>query len=147
MDLVLCFPTLPWDKKTKKKKGAKIFPRVGRWGEFFLFRECAAGVFIPFCHFSSASHVDSCAMTQVFVSLWGCCGSGSISMTDLIYPSRIQRGPRLWGKGSFNSSTVSAKKAQITELCSAYGCRGLTCVYLGFLCIRNSGAREMYGAS
>lgn len=55
--------------------------------EIFVIRMCRRS-FIPFSWFWSASREDSWAMTQVFVSL-----RGSISMTDLIYPRRIQRGP------------------------------------------------------
>lgn len=83
-----------------------------KFGVIFFLHKCAAGVLFNF----PVSEVESCAMTQVFVSLWGCWGSGSINMTDLIYPSRIQRGPRC-KEWSFNSSTVSAK-AQIIELCN-----------------------------
>lgn len=76
-----------------RRQHCKLFPRLGRVWEIFVKWMCWRS-FIPFSCFWSASHVDSWAMTQVFVSLRGCCSSGSISMTDLIYPSRMQRGPR-----------------------------------------------------
>lgn len=88
---------LSWDDRNDLGpmflKLCMLFPHLGWVWEVFAKGVCCRR-FIPFSYFWSVSRVDSWAMTQVFVSLWGCCSSDSISMTDLIYPSRIQRGPR-----------------------------------------------------
>lgn len=70
------------------------------WQSFgrYLLNQCAAGEFHPFLPFLKCLPCGFLSHDTdffFFLSLsGGCCSSGSISMTDLIYPSRIQRGPR-----------------------------------------------------
>lgn len=101
-----------------RQQHCKLFPRLGRVWEIFLLYECAAGVFIPFSCVWSASHVDSCAMTQVFVSLWGLAAARAPSawlISFILVASKQARGV---GKGASMAALLAKKKAQITELCS-----------------------------